>query len=122
MGQGTAEYIKRILRGETSYCEYVPHVTITRSYKNPPNLSDVTKWPPPGFLARFTGGEYPSGYPPPWTSAPAVYDADAAIYYSYLWSGPQLEFTGEVWQVEAQCQGFVQIDKDLYSDPFAPVS
>ena len=109
-GTGTFEYAERILRGETSYRYWIPHVSVIRRYRTPP---DTSAYPSPGA----SGGAYDTNGPPLWTDAPDfdAWDND----YIYLCTGPQVEFSGEFWTVECQWSGFLDFDSDLYGNPSA---
>ncbi len=107
-GTGTFEYAERILRGETSYRYWIPHVSVIRRYRTPP---DTSAYPSPGA----SGGAYDTNGPPSWTDAP---DTDKwENDYTYLCTGPQVEFSGEFWTVECQWSGFLDFDSDLYGNP-----
>jgi hypothetical protein len=109
-GAGSAEYVRRILRGTTSYRFWIPHVTVTTRYRTlPQSLTDVPK---PGEIGL--AGE--DGGPPGWTNAP--YEDKWTNIFSYWSSGPQVEFSGEFYVVEQQWQGFLDFDEDLYNQPY----
>lgn len=117
-GTATVEFVKRILRGETSYRFWVPHVSAIRRYRNPPILPG--SFPLPGQISEAGT----NGAPPPWCNAPLSMfvggeDAPEKLRYTYWSSGPQVEHTGEFWTVEVQWSGFVDIDDELYGDPTA---
>ena len=113
-GYASVAYVTRILRGETSYRYFVPHVAAIRRYRSPPQVPGF--FPLPGAIdAAGTGTA-----PPDWCNAPkTMYVAGGAsnLTYTYWSTGPQVEFTGEFWTAEVQWSGFVDMDTNMYNNP-----
>ncbi len=111
------EYLKRYLRGQTSYRFWVPHVTVTTRYRTMPQLETNPSFSKPGEIT--ISGEV--GAPPIWTTAPRFPDFgdlnDTATWYRWYASGPQIDFNGEFYSAEEQWQGFLDYDVALYGDP-----
>ena len=113
---GMQAYVLRILRGETSYRYFLPHVSVVRRYRSPPVVPGY--FPLPGEIAD--AGE--AGAPPAWCNAPLTMfasapDPNGLLAYKYWSTGPQVEFVGDQWQVEVQWNGFVDMDMNLYLAP-----
>ena len=113
---GMKAYVLRILRGETSYRYFIPHVSVVRRYRSPPLIPG--HFPLPGEIADAGT----AGAPPPWTNAPsAMYVPGAGapdnLKYTYWSTGPQVEFVGDQWQVEVQWNAFVDLDIKMYQNP-----
>jgi hypothetical protein len=114
--RGMRAYVRRILRGETSYRYYIPHVSVTRRYRSPPVVPGY--FPLPGEIAEVGA----PGAPPAWTNAPTSMFVpgsvdDPELAYSYLSTGPQVDFVGDQWQVDVQWSAFVDLDTNLYENP-----
>ncbi len=114
---GMQAYVLRILRGETSYRYFLPHVSAVRRYRSPPVVPGY--FPLPGEISN--AGE--EGAPPAWCNAPLQMfvlggdDPDGLLNYKYWSTGPQVEFVGDQWQVEVQWNGFVDMDTNMYLAP-----
>lgn len=109
------EFLLRWTRGQQQYRFWIPHLTITTRYRTMPNLTgDDSEFAGPNTFAEK--GE--DGGPPQWSPAPST-DANG-FAYTYWYSGPQLNPGGDVWVVEEQWHGFLDMDKDLYDVQYEP--
>ncbi len=116
--RGMRAYVLRILRGETHYRYFLPHVTVVRRYRSPPVIPGF--FPVPGEIEA--AGEL--GAPPPWTNAPVSMfvatdtgeDPPAGLGYTYWSTGPEVDFVGDQWQVQVGWSGFVDMDTNMYQN------
>lgn len=117
-GLPTKEYVKRILRGQTSYRFWMPHISVTLRFKQLPN--NTTYVP---FAGRWFDVGDENG-PPAWTNAPTHYSFNGQqldqLKFKYWSTGPQVEFTGDQWIVEQQWSGFIDHDSELLEDSPLP--
>jgi len=108
---GAQDWMKRYLRGQTSYRFWIPNVSITKRYRTLPLTADSV--PIPGSISSVGDDDGP----PDWTGAPD--EDNYGNSYLYWRGATQVEFVGEFWVVEEQWNGFLDFDEDLYNDPTA---